>query len=108
MCSGVPYQPLMGSEFGAWGSAMIAGKAAGIYDDLAEVAYEHAIPAGVRLTPDRRACPDIPATGAAVYPVAGRTGEIPSVCSSEFTDYREAFRISGELGTGRAIDKAKD
>jgi len=49
---GVPYQPLMGSEFGAWGSAMIAGKAAGIFDDLAEVAYEHAIPAGVRLLPD--------------------------------------------------------
>ncbi len=49
---GVPYQPLMGSEFGAWGSAMIAGKAVGIFDDLAEVAYEHAIPAGVRLLPD--------------------------------------------------------
>jgi xylulokinase len=47
---GVPYQPLKGSEFGAWGSAMIAGKAAGIFDDLAEVAYEHAIPAGERQT----------------------------------------------------------
>ena len=37
---GVPYQPLPGSEFGTWGSAMIAGKAAGIFDDLA--------PGGVR------------------------------------------------------------
>jgi hypothetical protein len=27
---------------------MIAGKAAGIFDDLADVAYEHAIPAGER------------------------------------------------------------
>jgi xylulokinase len=49
---GVPYQPLKGSEFGSWGSAMIAGKAAGIFDGLAEVAYEHAVPAGERLTPD--------------------------------------------------------
>ncbi len=49
---GVPYQPLKGSEFGSWGSAMIAGKAAGIFDDLAELAYEHALPAGSRLEPD--------------------------------------------------------
>ncbi|MGW8249751.1 MAG: xylulokinase, partial [Anaerolineales bacterium] len=49
---GVPYQPLQGSEFGSWGSAMIAGKAAGIFDDLAQVAYEHALPAGDRLAPD--------------------------------------------------------
>lgn len=49
---GVPYQPLQGSEFGSWGSAMIAGKAAGIFDDLAEVAYQHAVPAGPRLSPD--------------------------------------------------------
>jgi xylulokinase len=49
---GVPYQPLQGSEFGSWGSAMIAGKAAGIFDDLAEVAYQNAVPAGPRLSPD--------------------------------------------------------
>ena len=30
----VPYQRLMGSEFGTWGAAMIAGKAAGVIDDL--------------------------------------------------------------------------
>ena len=49
---GVPYQPLQGSEFGSWGSAMIAGKAAGIFDDLAEVAGRAAQPAGDPLRPD--------------------------------------------------------
>ena len=43
---GVPYQRLQRAEFGTWGSAMIAGKAAGIYDDLTAVAAEHARPAG--------------------------------------------------------------
>jgi len=32
----VPYQRLKGNEFGVWGAAMIAGKAAGLIDDLAE------------------------------------------------------------------------
>jgi xylulokinase len=32
---GVPYQRLQGNEFGTWGAAMIAGKAAGVIDDLA-------------------------------------------------------------------------
>lgn len=49
---GVPYQRLGRSEFGSWGSAMIAGKAAGIFDNLAEVAMRHAQPAGVALNPD--------------------------------------------------------
>lgn len=49
---GVPYLRLDRSEFGTWGSAMIAGKAAGIYDDLATVAYEHARPAGDPVRPD--------------------------------------------------------
>ncbi|MBL8155221.1 MAG: xylulose kinase [Anaerolineae bacterium] len=35
---GVPYQPLQRSEFATWGSAMIAGAAAGIFTDLAETA----------------------------------------------------------------------
>lgn len=52
---GIPYQPLQGSEFSSWGSAMIAGKAAGIFDDLASVADEHAVPAGARLEPDAAA-----------------------------------------------------
>ena len=37
----VPYQRLKGNEFGAWGAAMIAGKAAGLIDDLAEHADTH-------------------------------------------------------------------
>lgn len=48
----VPYQPLQGSEFGSWGCAMIAGKAAGLIDDLAEVASRHAVPEGEPLQPD--------------------------------------------------------
>ncbi len=48
---GVPYQRLARSEFGAWGAAMIAGKAAGIYDDLAATAAAHAQPAGSPLRP---------------------------------------------------------
>lgn len=49
---GVPFQRLQHSEFGTWGSAMIAGKAAGIYTDLAQVALEHARPAGEPFVPD--------------------------------------------------------
>jgi xylulokinase len=49
---GVPYQPLQGNEFGSWGSAMIAGKAAGIFGDLTTVAREKAIPEGDPLQPN--------------------------------------------------------
>ena len=43
---GVPYQRLARSEFGTWGSAMIAGKAAGVYENLAEIAARTAQPDG--------------------------------------------------------------
>jgi xylulokinase len=49
---GLPYQRLLRSEFGTWGSAMIAGKAAGIFDDLAQVAIAHAGSAGESIRPD--------------------------------------------------------
>jgi len=52
---GVPYQRLAGDEFGTWGAAMIAGKAAGIYDDLAATAAEHAHPAGPPVAPSAEA-----------------------------------------------------
>jgi xylulokinase len=39
----VPYQRLKGNEFGAWGAAMIAGKAAGLINDLAAHAEEAAL-----------------------------------------------------------------
>jgi xylulokinase len=48
---GVPYQRLAGDEFGTWGAAMIAGKAAGVFDDLAETAATHATPAGRPIRP---------------------------------------------------------
>ncbi|UCG23416.1 MAG: xylulose kinase [Chloroflexota bacterium] len=48
---GVPYQPMSGSEFGTWGAALIAGKAVGIYQDLAEVASRHARPSGPPVPP---------------------------------------------------------
>ena len=50
---GVPYQPLQGNEFGSWGSAMIAGKAAGVFDDLITAARDHAIPEGEPLQPNQ-------------------------------------------------------
>ncbi|MCJ7695029.1 MAG: FGGY family carbohydrate kinase [Anaerolineaceae bacterium] len=37
---GIPYQRLKGNEFGTWGAAMIAGKAAGLINDLATHASE--------------------------------------------------------------------
>lgn len=49
---GVPTQRLQGSEFGSWGSAMIAGKAAGVFENLAEVAYSSALPKGDPFKPD--------------------------------------------------------
>jgi xylulokinase len=50
----VPYQPLSGSEFGTWGAAMIAGKAAGVYQDLAEIAGRYARPGGRPLPPNEK------------------------------------------------------
>jgi xylulokinase len=49
---GVPTQQLQGSEFGSWGSAMVAGKAAGVFDDLAEVALRTSTPKGHPFSPD--------------------------------------------------------
>jgi xylulokinase len=49
---GVPYQRLAGNEFGTWGAAMIAGKAAGVIDNLAEHARRTAVPHGGAIQPD--------------------------------------------------------
>jgi xylulokinase len=48
----VPYQRLEGNEFGTWGCALIAGKAAGLYDDLAQQAYNFALPSGNPVIPE--------------------------------------------------------
>jgi len=42
----VPYQRLMGNEFGSWGAAMIAGTAAGLINDLADHAERTALLSG--------------------------------------------------------------
>jgi xylulokinase len=49
---GVTYQRLQGNEFGTWGAAMIAGKAAGMIDDLAAHAEATAVTAGPPARPD--------------------------------------------------------
>jgi xylulokinase len=47
----VPYQKLKGNEFGAWGAAMIAGKAVGLIDNLADHAEKTAVVNGSSLLP---------------------------------------------------------
>ena len=49
---GVPYLRLAGNEFGTWGAAMIAGKAAGLIDHLADHATKTAYPDGLAVQPD--------------------------------------------------------
>ncbi len=49
---GVPYQRLRRSEFGTWGAAMVAGKAAGLFEDLAQTAYESTRPDGDPILPN--------------------------------------------------------
>ena len=48
---GVPYQRLKGNEFGAWGAAMIAGKAAGVIENLAGHALKTVFADGKPATP---------------------------------------------------------
>ena len=49
---GVPYRALQGGEFGTWGAAMIAGKAAGMFADLAATAEAHVRPDGQTRIPN--------------------------------------------------------
>jgi xylulokinase len=49
----VPYQRLQGNEFGAWGAAMIAGKAAGLIQDLAVHAEQTAYLSGETAFPSK-------------------------------------------------------
>ncbi len=50
---GVPYQRLKGNEFGTWGAAMIAGKAAGLIDDLVVHAERSARLSGSSCVPSK-------------------------------------------------------
>ena len=49
---GVSYRRLSRSEFGTWGSALVAGKAAGLFTDLAAIAEETTRFAGEPTQPD--------------------------------------------------------
>ena len=49
----VPYQKLKGNEFGAWGAAMIAGKASGLINNLANHAEEAALLNGKPTLPSK-------------------------------------------------------
>jgi xylulokinase len=49
----IPYQRLKGNEFGAWGAAMIAGKAAGLINDLAAYADQTTFLSGKPFTPSK-------------------------------------------------------
>ena len=49
----IPYQKLKGNEFGTWGAAMIAGKAAGLIGDLAGHAEQTAVLNGHPCIPSR-------------------------------------------------------
>jgi xylulokinase len=48
----VPYRTLKRSEFGTWGAALIAGKAVGLFQDLATAAQDFAQPDGQAYLPD--------------------------------------------------------
>jgi xylulokinase len=47
----VPYQRLIGNEFGSWGAAMIAGAAVGVIHDLADHAERTALLSGTPCVP---------------------------------------------------------
>lgn len=66
---GVPYQRLRRFEFGTWGSAMIAGRAAGLFDDLIEKATESTQLDGNAANPD-------PTKRAAYLPLAKKYIEL--------------------------------
>jgi xylulokinase len=52
---GVRYVRLAGSQFGTWGAAMIAGKAAGLIPDLADHAQKSAVRDGKPAQPSQDA-----------------------------------------------------
>jgi len=51
----VPYRRLSRSEFGTWGSALVAGKAVGLFDDLASKAQETTQAVGEPILPSAEA-----------------------------------------------------
>lgn len=49
---GIKYQSLKHNEFGAWGTALIAGKSVGLFDDLSLKATETSMPEGDPVLPN--------------------------------------------------------
>jgi xylulokinase len=74
---GVPYVRLTSAEGGTWGAAQIAGKAAGLYDDLATVALAHATVEGEPIVPDAE-------RHAAYRPLVARHIELQRVLDGAF------------------------
>ena len=75
----VPYQRLKGSEFGTWGAAMIAGKAASLIGDLASHAEECAILGGIPCAPSA-------ATHAAYRPIVEKYIAMEEMLNTFFGD----------------------
>ena len=74
----VPYQRLAGSEFGTWGTAMIAGTAAGLIPDLAGHAQRCAVRDGDPLQPGQDA-------HAAYEPIVSRYIRLQHTLNAYFT-----------------------
>lgn len=55
---GIPYQRLKGNEFGTWGAAMIAGKAAGLINNLATHSMETTHITEAAVLPDKQIVSD--------------------------------------------------
>ena len=61
---GLPYRRLMHDELGTWGAALVAGKTAGVYTDLAAVAEEYCLVDKKALFPE----PEVQAVYASLSP----------------------------------------
>ncbi len=80
---GVPYRRLAGNEFGTWGAAMLAGKAAGLFDDLAAKAGECAHPSGAPCLPN-------PANQAVYRPLVKKYAHMEAMAAQFFADTNSA------------------
>jgi xylulokinase len=78
----VPYQRLRRNEFGTWGAAMIAGKAVGLIDDLAEYSEKTAVAKGKTILPD-------PEVHRIYQPLVKRYIEMESLLDGYFTEKSE-------------------
>jgi xylulokinase len=78
----VPYQRLRRNEFGTWGAAMIAGKAVGLIDDLAEYSEKTAVAKGKPILPD-------PEVHRIYQPLVKRYIEMESLLDGYFTEKSE-------------------